>query len=150
MPHRAFVSILGPGLAALLLPAALAAQTPGGSRPAGCRGINTQTSAITGVAPDGQPVEFPSYPTVEAVNENSPAALAGMQREDIIILQDGRDVVADPPTEPHFAGDTIQLTVRRGDIEVPLTLVLGRWDPPQGETRVCVRVEASSSRDGSR
>lgn len=147
MPHRAFVSIFGPGLAALLLPAVLAAQTPGGSRPAGCRGINTQTSAISGVAPNGQRVELPSYPVVEAVHENSPAALAGMLRQDIIILQDGHDLVVDPPTEPHFAGDTVQLTVRRGDVEVPLTVVLGRWDPPEGETRVCVRVEPASSRD---
>ncbi|MBB4635297.1 hypothetical protein [Longimicrobium terrae] len=144
------MSILAPGLALLLLPAALVAQTagptPGGSRPGGCRGVNTESSSITGVWPGGKPVEFPSYPTVADVHKDSPAELAGMRRGDLIILQDGHDLVVDPPTQPSFAGDTVQLMVRRGDTEVPLTVVLGRWEPQSGEERVCVRVEPASSR----
>jgi hypothetical protein len=149
MRHPASVPILF-AFALLLLPAAMAAQTDGTaqvvSRPAGCRGTNSESSSITGVGPGGQPVEFPSYTRVVEVYEGSPAQRAGMRAGDFVILQDGRDLVGNPPTEPSFAGDTVQLVVRRGDAEVPLTLVLGRWDPPQGETRTCVPVEPASSR----
>jgi S1-C subfamily serine protease len=91
-------------------------------------------------------VVFPSYATVADVQKDSPAELAGMRVGDVVLRQDGHDLVADPPAQPSLAGDTIQLVVMRGETEVPLTLVLGRWDPPEGDTRTCVRVEPASSR----
>jgi hypothetical protein len=148
MPHRSPISSLGAALALLLLPAALAAQTAGptaSSRPAGCRGITSESSSFEGVGPGGQRVVFPTYATVETVQKGSPAEAAGMRVGDIVILQDGRDVVGTPP-QPRLAGDTVQLVVVRGETEVPLTIVLGRWDPPEGETRVCLRVDPVASR----
>jgi S1-C subfamily serine protease len=149
MRHRASASLLGTAFALLLLPAALAAQTggptPGASRPAGCRGINGESSSINLVGRGGQPVSFPSYTTVADVHKDSPAEAAGIQPGDVLIAQDGRDLVGSPPRQPRLAGDTVQLVVLRGDREVPLTLVFGRWDPPEGETRACVRVDPASS-----
>ncbi len=151
MRHRASVSTLGAAFALLLLPAALAAQTagptPGSARPAGCRGINSESSSITRVGRDGQPYVFPSYATVADVQKDSPAEAAGLQIGDLLILQDGRDLVGSPPKQPRLAGDTVQLVVLRGGTEVPLTLVLGRWDPPEGETRICVPVEPTPGRN---
>lgn len=88
---------------------------------------------------------FPTYATVATVQKGSPAEVAGMRVGDIVILQDGRDVVGNPP-QPSLAGDTVQLVVVRGETEVPLTIVLGRWDPPEGETRTCLRVDPAASR----
>ena len=88
-------------------------------------------------------VTFPSYAEIERVQPGSPAELAGMRRGDIVVTQDGRDLVANPPTQPALAGDTVVFVVRRDDVEIPLTVVLGRWDPPQeapGVTRVCRRL----------
>jgi hypothetical protein len=148
MPHRAPVSIFGAAFALLLLPAALAAQTAGptaSARPAGCRGVTSESSSFEGVGPGGQRVVFPTYATVATVQKGSPAEVAGMQVGDIVILQDGRDVVGNPP-QPSLAGDTVQLVVVRGETEVPLTIVLGRWDPPEGETRVCLPLDPAASR----
>jgi C-terminal processing protease CtpA/Prc len=145
------VSTLAAAFALLLVPAALAAQAsapaPSASRPVGCRGTTTQTSSISTVRPNGEPVVFPSYGEIETVQPGSPAELAGMKSGDLIILQDGHDLIANPPKQPHLAGDTVQFVVRRDGAEVPLTVVLGRWDPPQeveGVTRVCRRVDAGS------
>lgn len=138
------VSILPAVLALLLLPAALAAQTtgstPGAQRPIGCRGTTTETSSITLPGPNGEPVEFPSYPMIESVQPGSPAERGGMKMGDLVLVQDGHDLVGDPPAPPALAGDTVQFLVWRDDREVPLTVVLGRWDPPEetpGVTRVC-------------
>lgn len=150
MRHRPSVSTLGAAFALLLLPAALAAQTSAlaqdDPRPVGCRGINTSSSPVSATRPGGQPILFPDYSTVDDVNKDSPAEVAGMQAGDVLILQNGRDLVGSPPAHPPRAGDTIQLVVQRGDREVPLTLVLGRWDPAEGESRTCVRVDPVSSR----
>ena len=135
-------------LALLLLPAALAAQTPGASRPPGCRGTQSSTSTVTlGGGPNSQPVVIPSYSTVESVQEGSPAEAAGMLPGDVVLMQNGRDLVGNPPAQPALAGDTVQLTVWRKGENVNLTVVLGRWDPPQeqpGVTRVCRRVDAAT------
>jgi hypothetical protein len=63
-----------------------------------------------------------------------------MKPGDVVILQDGQDMVGNPPTQPRFAGDTVQFVVARGGADVPVTVVLGSWDPPQeapGVTRMC-------------
>jgi membrane-associated protease RseP (regulator of RpoE activity) len=148
------VSTLLAAIATLTLAPALAAQTtgstPAASRPPGCRGTNTQTSSITLASPGGSPVVFPSYPQIESVQPGSPAEKAGMRPNDVVVLQDGRDLVGNPPTQPRLAGDTVVFVVRRGEVEVPLTVVLGRWDPPQeapGVTRVCRPLVAEPSRN---
>jgi C-terminal processing protease CtpA/Prc len=136
---------VGAATAALLLLApALAAQTagtdPNATRPAGCRGTTTGQAAISGTNVRGEVVAFPSYPTIEDVQPGSPAEMAGMKPGDVVILQDGHDMVGNPPTQPRFAGDTVQFVVARGGRDIPLTVVLGAWDPPQeapGVTRVC-------------
>ena len=137
-----------PTVLVLLLPAALAAQTPAASRPVGCRGTNSSTSTVTlGGGPNGAPVVIPSYSTVESVQPGSPAEAGGMKAGDIVLTQDGYDLVGNPPPRPALAGDTVQLVVRRAGNNVTLTLVLGRWDPPQeqeGVTRVCRPVTAGS------
>jgi S1-C subfamily serine protease len=121
--------------ALLVLPAALAAQTPAStsaaSRPAGCRGTLTQASSVSSPlpGPDGQPIVIPSYSIVTEVYENSPAAAAGIKTGDMVLRQDGRDLVADPPSPPRLAGDTVELTVLRDGVILPITVVLGRWDP---------------------
>jgi hypothetical protein len=137
-------------LAALVLPAALAAQTtgtpPADSRPPGCRGTTSQTSSITATRSNGETVVFPDYPSIESVLPGSPAEAAGMKYGDVVILQDGQDLVSNPPG-PRLAGDTVHLVVQRNGVEVPLTVVLGRWDPPQeaeGVTRVCRPVTGAS------
>ena len=150
MRHRASASTLGAAFALLLLPAALAAQTaaptPAGTRPAGCRGTNSESTAVTAVGRGGQPVVFPGYATVTDVQKDSPAERAGMQVGDLVLRQNGRDLVADPPAQPSLAGDTVQLLVLRGEAQVPLTVVLGRWDPPTGDDRACIRVDPASRR----
>jgi hypothetical protein len=131
----------------LLLPTALAAQAPATSRPGGCRGTTSQTSSITLQGTSGESVVIPSYPMIETVQPGSPAQRAGMRYGDLVVLQDGHDLVGNPPTRSLFAGDTVRLVVRRDDREVPLTVVLGRWDPPE-ETpdaeRVCRPLETGS------
>jgi S1-C subfamily serine protease len=95
-------------------------------------------------------VTFPSYPEIESVQPGSPAEKAGMRPNDVVVLQDGRDLVGNPPTQPRLAGDTVVFVVRRGEVEVPLTVVLGRWDPPQeteGVTRLCRPLGAEPSRN---
>ncbi|HSU14101.1 PDZ domain-containing protein [Longimicrobium sp.] len=129
-------------LATLLLPAALAAQAaaPAASRPPGCRGTTSQSSSFTLARENGPPVVFPSYGAVETVQPGSPAEAAGMRPGDVVVLQDGRDLIGNPPAQPALAGDTVVFVVRRNGAEVPLTVVLGQWDPPQeaeGVTRVC-------------
>lgn len=136
-------STLAAALALLALPAALPAQTaaptPAAPRPVGCRGTTTETSSTTLPRGDGTFVDFPSYPRIETVQPGSPAEKAGMKMGDIVVLQNGRDLVGNPP-EPALPGDTVVFTVSRGGVEIPLTVVLGRWDPPQeapGVMRVC-------------
>jgi S1-C subfamily serine protease len=146
-------STLASAVALLLLPGALAAQATASnaSRPVGCRGTTSQTSSITLERSDGgEPVTFPDYAVIESVQPGSPAERGGMRRDDIVVVQDGRDLIANPPTQPRLAGDTVQFIVRRNGQEVPLTLVLGYWDPPQeapGVTRVCRIVGTGSGRD---
>jgi len=141
--------ILAAAFALLLLPAALSAQTaaPAGSRPPGCRGTNTQTSAFTLTRLSGGDVTFPSYGEIESVQPGSPAERAGMRARDVVLAQDGHDLVANPPAQPALAGDTVVFLVRRNGVEIPLTIVLGRWDPPQeaeGVTRVCRPLAANA------
>jgi S1-C subfamily serine protease len=131
----------------LHLPAALAAQTtaptPGAPRPPGCRGVTSTTNTVS-LSPEWV---FPSYAVIESVQPGSPAALAGFRPWDVVVMQDGRDLIANPPTQPALAGDTVVFTVRRNDVEIPLTVVMGRWDPPQeapGVTRICRPVGASA------
>jgi len=145
------VPILLAALAALLLPAALAAQTggstPAASRPPGCRGVTNNSSTYRLAREGGPPVEFPSYPQIEVVQPGSPAALAGMKPGDLTILQDGHDLIANPPKKTYLAGDTVQFVIRREGREIPLTVVLGRWDPPdapEGAPRVCRPVGAAA------
>jgi S1-C subfamily serine protease len=142
------VSILA---AVLVLPAALAAQaTPTASRPVGCRGTTSETSSMTLTGANGQPVVIPSYPMIETVQPGSPAERAGMRYGDLVLLQDGRDLVGNPPEQPRLAGDTVQLVVLREGREVPITVVLGAWDPPQEAPdveRVCRPLAATAARD---
>ena len=137
------LSALASALALLVLPAALPAQssapTPAATRPPGCRGVTNETSSVTLPRGDGTFVEFPSYPRIETVQPGSPAERAGFRMNDVVILQNGRDMIGNPPP-PALAGDTVVFTVRREGREIPLTVVLGHWDPPQeapGVTRVC-------------
>lgn len=139
-------------LALLPLPAALAAQTPdaAASRPRGCRGTMASTESLTLARQNGPPVEFPSYPEITDVQPGSPAEAAGMKVGDKVILQGGRDVIANPPSQPALAGDTVVFVVRRNGSEVPLTVVLGRWDPPEeapGVTRICRPVATQPGHD---
>ena len=142
------LSALASALALLVIPAALPAQTnapaPAAARPVGCRGTTSQTSSTTLPRGDGTFVEFPSYPRTETVQPGSPAERAGFRMNDVVILQDGHDLVGSPPEHPALAGDTVVFTVRRDGALIPLTVVLGRWDPPQeapGVTRVCRALE---------
>ncbi|HEX8696332.1 MAG TPA: PDZ domain-containing protein [Longimicrobium sp.] len=148
------VSTLAAALALLLLPAALAAQatpsTPNASRPVGCRGTSSQTSALTMQGVNGQPIVFPDYPLIVDVQPGSPAERAGIRPGDMIVVQDGRDLIGNPPTQPPLAGDTVRYLVRRNDTEIPITVVLGRWDPPEeapGVTRICRPVGTGSGGD---
>ena len=148
------VSILPAAFAFLLLPAALAAQTtgaaPNAQRPIGCRGTSSETSSITLTLPNGEPVQIPGYPIIQSVQPGSPAAIAGLKYGDLVAIQDGHDLVADPPTRPAMAGDTVQLVVWRGETQLTIPVIYGRWDPPEeapGVTRVCVPVAAGSGRD---
>ncbi|MFL5386348.1 MAG: PDZ domain-containing protein [Longimicrobiaceae bacterium] len=138
------VSTLAAALALLVLPAALPAQTaaptPAPSRPVGCRGTTSGTPSTGFPRGDGTFVVFPGYPKTETVQPGSPAEKAGFRRGDVVVLQDGRDLVGNPPEQPALAGDTVVFTVLRGTDYIPLTVVLGRWDPPEeapGVTRVC-------------
>jgi S1-C subfamily serine protease len=134
-------------MAVLALPGAASAQgaqTP--PAPRGCRGVTLQTSSITVPAPlGGEAIEFPSYPVVETIQPGSPAELAGFRVGDVNVLQDGRDLVGKgPPERAPVAGDTVHFVVRRNGVEVPLVVVLGRWDPPEeaeGVTRMCRPVQ---------
>ena len=143
-PSRS-VSALAAALALVVLPAALSAQqtpaaTPAATRPPGCRGVTSQNSAVTMLTADSVAVEFPSYPIVETVQPGSPAEKAGFKYGDMVVMQGGRDLIGNPPTQPVLAGDTVVFVVRRNDVEVPLTVVMGRWDPPvaaEGVTRIC-------------
>jgi PDZ domain len=146
-------AILPAVLALLLLPAALAAQTPGSTdaqRPVGCRGTNSSTSTLTFAGPTGEPVVFPSYPTIESVQPGSPAEMAGFKAGDLVTVQNGHDLVGNPPPRPALAGDTVQFVVWRDGRELTLTVVMGRWDPAEetpGVERVCRPLAAAPGRD---
>jgi predicted metalloprotease with PDZ domain len=145
-------SILPGAFALLLLPAALAAQadTPTATRPPGCRGTNTSTSVMMLIGVNGQQVQNPDYPVIENVTPGSPAAMAGMRVGDIVVAQNGYDLVSNPPPRPALAGDTVQFVVWRGDQKLTIPIVMGRWDPPQeapGVTRVCRPLEPATGRD---
>ena len=148
------MSTLAAAFVLLLLPAALPAQTtaptptPAPARPPGCRGVSSSTSGFSMPAGTGGGfVTFPGYAEIESIQPGSPAELAGFRPYDVVVAQDGRDLIANPPTRPYLAGDTTVFIVRRRGVEVPITVVLGRWDPPQeapGVTRVCRPVTAPS------
>lgn len=95
-------------------------------------------------------MEFPSYPTIETVQPGSPAERAGFRIGDLVTVQNGHDLVGSPPTRPALAGDTVQFVVWRGDRQLTLTVVMGRWDPAEetpGVERVCRPLETASGRD---
>jgi len=145
------LSSLAGAFALLVLPAALQAQTPAApaaSRPIGCRGVSSNTSSVSVPRAGQEPWVFPSYPEIEDVQPGSPAERAGFRPGDRVILQGGRDVVGNPPTVPALAGDTVVFVVRRDGNEVPLTVVLGRWDPAEespGVERICKPLAPSGS-----
>ena len=116
------VSTFFAALATLVLPAALAAQTasaaPAASRPPGCRGTTANTNAFTIARDHTPPVVFPSYPEIEDVYPGSPAEAAGMKRGDKIILQGGRDVIANPPPPQPFVARVKELYCGEGSREV--------------------------------
>lgn len=138
-------------LAAVVLPTTLAAQTGGSttaaSPPPGCRGTTVDVSTFRMAREGGPPIDFPSYPLIETVQPGSPAERAGMKSGDLVVLQDGHDLIANPPKKTYHAGETVQFVVRRDGVEVPLTVVLGRWDPPEeaeGVERICKPVGTAS------
>ena len=148
------VTALAAALVVLAFPPSLRAQAaaaaPATSRPPGCRGTLANTSSVTLPGLDGKPVEFPGYAQIEDVQPGSPAERGGMRRDDWVLRQDGHDLVANPPTRTYLAGDTVHFVVWRDGAPVPLTLVLGRWDPPQeapGVTRTCQPVAPDAGRD---
>lgn len=144
------VSALAAAFVLLALPAALSAQqtpaatsaaAPAATRSPGCRGTTSQTFSTTFLTADSVAVEFPDYPVIETVQPGSPAEKAGFRFGDVVVAQGGRDLIGNPPTQPALAGDTVVFTVRRKDVEIPLTVVMGRWDPPvaaEGVTRMCI------------
>jgi S1-C subfamily serine protease len=98
------------------------------------------TSSVSAPRPNGPPIEWQDYPVIEDVQPGSPAETGGMRPGDKVLMMDGHDLVVSPPTKTFLPGDTVQFVVWRNDAEVPLTVVLGRWDPPQeaeGVTRIC-------------
>ena len=130
-------------LAALVFPVALSAQAA--QRPPGCRGTFVETSQIglPGPTPD-EPILIPDYPVITDIVPGSPAERAGMRVNDVIIMQGPWDLVGNPPPTPALAGDTVVFTVMRDRREMQITVVMGRWDPPQpveGVDRVCRPVE---------
>jgi hypothetical protein len=154
MRFSPFATTLAAAAGLAMLPGALSAQAaasapaPNASRPIGCRGTTSQTSSIAVDRPNADPVVFSSYGEIETVQPGSPAERAGMRHGDLVMVQDGHDLIADPPKQPRLAGDTVQFLVRRNGAEIPLTVVLGRWDPPQeapGVTRVCRPVSPNAA-----
>ena len=139
-PHmRLFRTI---AIAALAVANAAAAQGPTPPpQPAGCRGTISNTSSIELLGRSGgESLVIPSYPVIESVQPGSPAELAGLRPGDMLVLQEGMDVVAHPVERPLLAGETVHFVVRRDGAEVPITVVLGRWDPAQETpdvTRTC-------------
>jgi predicted metalloprotease with PDZ domain len=106
------------------------------------------TASVSAPRPNGPPIEWLDYPVIEDVQPGSPAETGGMRPGDKVLMMDGRDLVVSPPTKTFLAGDTVQFVVWRNDAEVPLTVVLGRWDPPQeaeGVTRICRPLTAAPS-----
>jgi len=132
-------------LAAVLTATDAAAQTSV-ERPRGCRGTTSNTFTITGTHPLGGLVQFPDYPVLETIQPGSPAERAGLKIGDRILIQDGRDVVGEEPARTPLAGDTVTLIVDRDRRQVPITVIMGRWDPAEetpGVERVCRPVAAN-------
>lgn len=72
---------------------------------------------------------------VEKVQENSPAALAGIQDGDVIVSLDGQSITKTETLislTKEKAGETLPLVVRRGEATLTLTLT-PRKDPPPDE-----------------
>ena len=88
------------------------------------------------------------YPVITLVPPGTPAALAGLQPGDSVVTVAGRDSRERAPgAKRSFApGDTLTLTVRRQQADLPIIIVFGRMvDDGTGvpKARVCRPVPAT-------
>ncbi|MEP6622408.1 MAG: PDZ domain-containing protein [bacterium] len=69
-----------------------------------------------------------AFPIITIVPPGTPAALAGLQVGDSIITVAGRDSREMPSGERRFfaPGDSLTLTVRRRQTDIPIVIVFGR------------------------
>jgi membrane-associated protease RseP (regulator of RpoE activity) len=99
----------------------LDAQATPTSSERGCRGDEISiTVDVLGSMAD--------FPVITVVPPGTPAALAGLHAGDSVVSLGGRDS-RERPTKPlpFFApGDTLKMTVRRGQTDLPIVLVFGR------------------------
>jgi S1-C subfamily serine protease len=106
------------------------------SRERGCRG-DEMTFSLDAVL-----LTMTAFPVISIVPPGTPAALAGLQPGDSIVSVAGRDSREKPTGErPFFApGDSLALTVRREQTDVPIVIVFGRTTEERtggAVTRVC-------------
>lgn len=75
-----------------------------------------------------KPGELFAQPVVDQVRDDSPAAEAGLKKGDVIVAVDGRPVSRQAQVlqalGPKYAGETVDVTIRRGDEEQTLSLML--------------------------
>ena len=119
----------------------LEAQAAPGGPERGCRG---DEFAISWTMPFGTLVAFP---VITVVPPGTPAALAGLQPGDSVVTVEGRDSRERPPKRSFAPGDTMKMTVRRQQADLPIVLVLGRTlegDTGTGATPVCRPVQSAS------
>ena len=89
------------------------------------------------------------FPVITVVPTGTPAAVAGLQAGDVVVTVSGKDSRERPTgPRPFFApGDTLTMTVRRQQTDLPIILVFGRTleDHSDGvATRVCRPLTALS------